>query len=336
MPDRAIDATTGYYDVRYHDHERLIATAVLNTDAGPVLVDPGPTVSIDGLKKGLAADGYGWGDVHALLLTHIHLDHAGATGTIAARVAEAGGRAEVYVHERGAPHLVRPERLLRSARRIYGGDMDRLWGAFEAVPEAAVRPLQGGERLEVGGRALRVAYTPGHAQHHVSYLDVASGTALVGDVAGMRVAGADVILPVAPPPDVDLPAWRESLERVRAWAPDRLLLTHFGAHADVDAHLDRMRERLEATAEAVRASLRDGPRSEGARSKGVRSEGAGRKRADAERAEAFARQELDHVRVHVEDETSRSAYERFGQPRESWHGLARYWRTRSAAAPETP
>jgi glyoxylase-like metal-dependent hydrolase (beta-lactamase superfamily II) len=331
MPDRAIDATTGYYDVRYHDHERLIATAVLDSDAGPVLVDPGPTASIDGLEAGLARDGYGWGDVHALLLTHIHLDHAGATGTIAARVAEAGGRVEVYVHERGAPHLVRPERLLRSARRIYGDDMDRLWGAFEAVPEASIHPLQGGEALEVGGRALRVAYTPGHAQHHVSYLDAESGTALVGDVAGMRVAGADVILPVAPPPDVDLPAWRESLRQVRAWAPDRLLLTHFGAHADVDAHLDRMRERLEATAEAVRASLRKG--GDGGNGAAGRADADP---ADDERAAAFAEEELEHVRAHVEDEITRSAYERFGQPRASWHGLARYWRTRSAAAPEAP
>jgi len=303
MEASAIDATTRYVDTQYLGHSHLIAAALLETDDGLLVVDPGPTTSLETLTDALEADGDRWDDVHALLLTHIHLDHAGAAGTIVDRAPHV----QVYVHERGAPHLVRPERLLASAQRIYGNDMDRLWGAFEPVPEGNVHSLQGGEALTLGGRTLDVAYTPGHAQHHVSYLDERSGTAFIGDVGGMRVAGSTTVLPVMPPPDVDLAAWHDSIDRVRQWAPERLFVTHFGPHTDVDRHLDVMDEEIDAFADKVEATL----------------DAVDRDGRDAV-AQRFSDREIERMRATTE-ERFWDAYEQFGQPRESWYGLARYW-----------
>jgi glyoxylase-like metal-dependent hydrolase (beta-lactamase superfamily II) len=276
----------------------------METGAGLVLVDPGPTTALETLTEKLLGAGYAWDDVHAVLLTHIHLDHAGATGTI---VGEAPG-VRVYVHERGAPHMRRPERLLRSARRIYGDDMDRLWGDFEPVPEDNVVALSGGETLDLGGRTVDVAYTPGHAQHHVSYLDATSGTAFIGDVGGMRVAGCDYVVPVMPPPDVDLSGWSESLDQILEWDPDRVFLTHFGPHDDVERHVTVMAERLDAFAETVRHTLDDANH-----------------HSDDDLAARFAETENARMRSAT-PEAFWTAYERFGQPRDTWYGLARYWR----------
>jgi len=224
-----------------------------------VLVDPGPSSCLETLLAAL--DGR---RPRALLLTHIHLDHAGASGSLARLFPEL----EVYVHERGARHMADPQRLLDSARRLYGDDMDRLWGVFEPVPSERLRPLTGGEVLELGDRRFEVAYTPGHASHHVSYLH--DGTAFVGDVGGVRIAPQTPPFPPTPPPDIDLDLWHRSLEVVAAWAPERLAMTHFGASQDVEwqlaevgARLDRIAELArqldsERWIEAVRAELRDG------------------------------------------------------------------------------
>jgi glyoxylase-like metal-dependent hydrolase (beta-lactamase superfamily II) len=171
-----------------------------------------------------------------LALTHIHLDHAGASGSLLERFPEA----EVWVHESGAPHLIDPRRLLRSAGRLYGADMERLWGEVLPVPADRLRVLAGGERL----MPFRVAYTPGHASHHVSYLHEASGRAFTGDVAGVRIGEGPVLAPT-PPPDIDLRAWRASLDLIEGWRPQSLALMHFGAYEDVGVHLEALRERLE-------------------------------------------------------------------------------------------
>jgi glyoxylase-like metal-dependent hydrolase (beta-lactamase superfamily II) len=307
MPYRSIDATTWFYDTEYQGHRFLIATGVLETEAGLLLIDPGPTPVLDTLETKLEEDGFSWEDVHAVLLTHIHLDHAGASGSLVERAPHV----QVAVHERGARHMVNPERLLRSARRIYGDRMEALWGAFLPVPEANVKVLSGDETLTFGTRTLDVTYTPGHAQHHVSYFDEASGTAFIGDVGGMRVTGADYVLPVMPPPDVDLAAWTESLDRVRAWSPARLFLTHFGPHNDVKQHLEQMDARVDAFAQSVRAML-----------------DAADDEDDERLARRFAAQELDRMQATT-DERFWTAYEQFGQPRDSWYGLARYWRKQS-------
>jgi glyoxylase-like metal-dependent hydrolase (beta-lactamase superfamily II) len=212
---------------------------------GEALVDPGPESSLATLLEALGGE-----RPRALLLTHIHLDHAGASGSLVERWPDL----EVYVHERGAPHLARPERLLESARRLYGEDMDRLWGEVVPVPERNLNVLSGGEKL-LGGR-FEVAYTPGHASHHVSYLHD-DGTAFVGDAGGVRITPESLTIPPTPPPDIDVEAWHESIERIRAWRPERLAITHFGASADVDAQLDELARRLDAWAEWAREEEQD-------------------------------------------------------------------------------
>jgi glyoxylase-like metal-dependent hydrolase (beta-lactamase superfamily II) len=196
-----------------------------------VIVDPGPSSSLAALEPALAAH-----PPRALALTHIHLDHAGAAGTLARRFPEL----EVWVHERGARHLADPSRLLDSATRLYGDQMERLWGEVLPVPAERLRVLHGGERLG----PFSVAYTPGHASHHVSYLHEPSGRAFTGDVAGVRIDGGRVLAPT-PPPDIDLRAWRASLDLLEEWAPRSLAVTHFGGYEDVAAQLAALRAHLD-------------------------------------------------------------------------------------------
>ena len=196
-----------------------------------VIVDPGPASSVPNLLEGL--DGF---VPRAILLTHVHLDHASASGVLM----ELWPEAELWVHEAGAPHMIDPERLIASATRLYGDRMEELWGEIRPVEADRVRVLAGGE--EIGD--WEVAYTPGHARHHVSYLHRPSMTAFTGDVAGMRI-GEGPVLPPTPPPDIDLPAWRDSLEAIDAWEPSMLALTHFGTYENVDDHLGALRSNLE-------------------------------------------------------------------------------------------
>jgi glyoxylase-like metal-dependent hydrolase (beta-lactamase superfamily II) len=198
---------------------------------GEVIVDPGPSSCLGALLAVLERH-----PPRVLALTHIHLDHGGATGSLLRRFPNA----EVWVHERGAGHLIDPAKLLRSATRLYGADMGRLWGEMLPVPAECVRVLRGGEHLG----DFQVAYTPGHASHHVCYLHEPSGRAFTGDVTGVRIDGGCVLAPT-PPPDVDLRAWRASLELGEAWRPRSLALTHFGSYDDVADHLAALREQLE-------------------------------------------------------------------------------------------
>ncbi len=214
---------------------------------GEVLVDPGPTLGLGHVLEQL--DGY---EPRAILLTHIHFDHAGGAGTLAQRFP----RAEVYVHERGAPHLVDPARLWASAAQLYGEqNMLSLWGEFEPVPQDRLRVLRGGETLAFGDDRFDVLYTPGHAKHHVTYLH--DGTAFAGDVAGVRIDTATPTLPPTPPPDIDIDAWQRSIELIRSRGPGRLALTHFGAYDDTERQLGELSERLTRWAEAARTQSRD-------------------------------------------------------------------------------
>lgn len=214
---------------------------------GDVLVDPGPTRSLDNVLAALD----GW-QPRAILLTHIHFDHAAATGTLMRLFPEL----EVYVHERGAPHMVNPERLWASAARVFGADrMLEMWGEFEPVPEARMHVLSGGETLRLGADTFAVAYTPGHAKHHVCYLH--EGTAFVGDVAGVRIAPGLPVLPPTQPPDIDVEAWHRSVALVRDWRPERLAITHFGLCEDPPAQLDELEARLDQWAQAARRDDRD-------------------------------------------------------------------------------
>src|SRR3954471_2282425 len=197
-----------------------------------VLIDPGPAATVDTLLRKLD------GQVpRAIAATHIHLDHSGAAGTLAREWPDV----EVYVHERGARHLADPEKLLSSAARLYGDEMDRLWGETLPVTEDRLRVLGDEGEIEDG---FRYAYTPGHASHHVSYLHTASGTAFTGDAAGVRIADGPVSAPT-PPPDVDLEAWRTSIERIESWRPAAVAPTHFGRFEDVAEHLAGLRAYLD-------------------------------------------------------------------------------------------
>jgi glyoxylase-like metal-dependent hydrolase (beta-lactamase superfamily II) len=222
-------------DVRQLGHERLICCYLV----GDVLIDCGPASRVQTLLEEL-------GDTRprALALTHIHLDHAGAAGTLVERWPDL----EVWVHERGAPHMIDPSRLLASATRLYGEDMQRLWGEFLAVPEGNLRVLHGGENLE----GLQVAYTPGHASHHVSYWHPHSATAFVGDVGGVRAAPSAYVLAPTPPPDIDVELWQASIARVREWHPERLAIAHFGFCDDATAQLDGVASALEHSASLAR------------------------------------------------------------------------------------
>jgi len=223
-------------DVMHQGREKVICC----WEVDGVLVDPGPGITEETLVAAL--DGL---EPRALLLTHIHFDHAGATGALVRRWPDI----PVYVHERGAPHIVDPSRLVSSAGRLYGGDegLKRLWGEMVPVPEANLRVLTGGER-DVEG-AFRVEYTPGHASHHVCFLHEPSGWAFVGDVAGARIPPHEFTIAPTPPPDIDVAAWERSIALVRGWNPTGLGLTHFGPAEDVDAQLDRCLEALHAQVE---------------------------------------------------------------------------------------
>jgi glyoxylase-like metal-dependent hydrolase (beta-lactamase superfamily II) len=274
-------------DVHHIGTERVICC----WQVGEVLVDPGPESSLQTLLEALGDE-----VPRALLLTHIHLDHAGGTGALVRR----WPHLEVWVHEVGAPHLVDPSKLLTSAARLYGDDMERLWGEVLPVPEENVRTLAGGESIH----GFRVAYTPGHASHHVSYLHAASGRAFVGDVAGVRIPPSDLVMAPTPPPDIDLEAWSESLDAVAAWEPASLGLTHFGAVEEPGPQL-----------EAVRAWLRDWA-----------------PRARELDEEGFVAAVSETIAAHADRETA-VALAQAAPPDQLYKGLERYWRKREALRP---
>lgn len=297
-----------YVDLDFLGRQRVIATAILQGPRGVALVDPGPATCLDTLRSSLEHRGIGIGDLTALLLTHIHLDHAGTTGLLLKENPDIA----VYVHELGAPHLVDPAKLLASAGRLYGDDMERLWGKVLPVPESNVRRLQGGEHIGVADRELEVAYVPGHASHHVGYFDRSSGVAFVGDTAGVRTGTELFAMPPTPPPDIDVEKWEQSIGLIREWRPATLFMTHFGPHEDVDAHLDVFLRHLDAMKEMARASLS--------------LEGD-----DNQRMNAFAAEMRIYLQRHVSP--SEAALYDYAAPLTlCWLGLARYWRKRGVGA----
>ncbi|MBA2476809.1 MAG: MBL fold metallo-hydrolase [Actinobacteria bacterium] len=273
-----------------HGAERVIGVYLLETDEGPALFDCGPTSCLPTLEQRLEERGLVLTELRHLLLSHIHLDHAGAAGAL---VREHPGL-QVHVSGIGAPHLVDPSRLERSARRLYGDAFDTLWGELAPVPQENVRI--------VGDRAagLDCFATPGHASHHVSYLD-AEGTLFAGDALGVRIQPSRHIMPVSPPPDVDLEAWARTLDEVEQRAPERLAPIHFGTIDDPREHIPRLREALARWAGRVRDGVSE--------DEFVRT----------------ARAELER------DEGGHSAYEHAAPLWQSYAGLRRYWDKRAEA-----
>ena len=294
----------GYIDVTFMGFPRVIATAVLQGPGGVALIDPGPSTCLDTLRASLEERGMTVADVKAVLLTHIHLDHAGATGSLVKENPEIA----VYVHEQGAPHMVSPEKLLASAGRLYGDQLETLWGEFAPIPEANIRSLTGGERIDVSDRQLDVVYLPGHASHHVGYFDSASGVAFVGDTAGIRLGTELFATPPTPPPDIDVEAWVQSVELIRNRHPSTLFVTHFGPHEDVSAHLDAFLEHLASAKDLARTILE--------------SDGT-----DEDKASEFTHQmQLYIQRFMPAQQTDLFNGAPLGPLSLGWLGLRRYWR----------
>jgi glyoxylase-like metal-dependent hydrolase (beta-lactamase superfamily II) len=270
-------------DVLHLGRDRVICAY----EVDGLIVDPGPASCVETL-----IDRLGPVEPRGLLLTHIHLDHAGATGVLCRRYPNL----TVYVHERGARHLIDPSKLLESAGRLHGDAMWELWGEVAPAPEERLRPLAGGETVE----GFRVAYTPGHASHHVCYLHEDSGDAYVGDVAGVRIPPFDHTVAPTPPPDIDIEAWFDSLHTVASWNPHSLCLTHFGPVTDVADQLHRIRHALTESADSARV------------------DGEERFIARLERGLAEA---TDPATVEV--------FEQAAPPDQLYQGLARYWRKKA-------
>jgi glyoxylase-like metal-dependent hydrolase (beta-lactamase superfamily II) len=270
-------------DVMHMDRDRVICAY----EQDGLIVDPGPASAVETLLENLRPT-----EPRGLLLTHIHLDHAGATGVLCRRFPDL----QVYVYENGAPHLVDPSKLLKSAGRLYGDDMWELWGEVAPVPEDRIHALRGGEGID----GFRVAYTPGHASHHVCYLHEDSGDAYVGDVAGVRIPPYELTVAPTPPPDIDVEAWLDSLHTVASWNPQSLCLTHFGRVTDVAEHLHRMRSTLVDSADSARLDGEEG---------------------------FIAR--LEARMSDATDPATVEAFEQAAPPDQLYMGLERYWRKKA-------
>jgi glyoxylase-like metal-dependent hydrolase (beta-lactamase superfamily II) len=271
-------------DLNFGGRPHAVGVYVVDTDDGLALFDCGPTSTMPALEAGLAEHGLRVEDIRHLMLSHIHLDHAGAAGPLVRR----HPGLTVWVSEVGAPHLVDPSRLERSARRLYGESFDTLWGELAPVPEDNVRIAKGDV---LGWESFP---TIGHASHHVSYFR--DGTLLAGDAAGVRMPGASYVLPVSPPPDVDVEGWHATVDAIRAHEPERLALIHFGVHDDVGAHLDRLELELDRWAQRVHDGMEQ------------------QDFVDAARADAGVDADL---------------YDRVAPFWQSWHGMKRYWEKRT-------
>ncbi len=228
-------------DLDFMGTEHVIASFLLLGEGSAALVETGPTTCLGRLTGGLEGHGVSPEDVRQVFLTHIHLDHAGASGHLARLMPNA----TFYVHEVGYPHMVDPSKLLKSATRIYGERMDELWGEARPVPEDRLEVLEGGEELEAAGGALVARYTPGHAYHHLAYLEPESGALFAGDVAGIRLPGQSYVRPPTPPPEIDVEAWTQSIGLIRQLSPGSLCPTHFGRFDGVERHLVELEQRLQ-------------------------------------------------------------------------------------------
>ncbi len=278
-------------DLHHQGAERVIGSYLLETEDGPALFDCGPSSCVERLERGLRERGVELGEIRHLVLSHIHLDHAGAAGVLVRKNPEL----QVHVSEIGAPHLVDPSRLEASARRLYGDTFDTLWGELAPVPRPNVHVV----RDRVLG--LECFPSPGHARHHVCYLNE-EGTLYAGDAAGVRIQPDPFVLPPTPPPDFDLEAWNQTIDEIERRRPQRLALIHFGVAADPDRHLAELRRRLMDWVSLVGSGVTEAEFSDS-----VRHE------------------------LHADRKSDAEAYERAMPFWQSYAGLKRYWEQRRAA-----
>jgi glyoxylase-like metal-dependent hydrolase (beta-lactamase superfamily II) len=246
---------TTVFDTNWMGRPRSIAAVLLESDGHRAILDPGPASTLPTLRQLLDARGIGVSDLNAILLTHIHLDHAGATGALIRE----NPNLEVYVHKAGLLHMADPTKLLASAERLWPGELQHQFGETRPVPFGNLRMLKGGETLSLGSRNLEVVHTPGHASHHVSYFDSSDGTAFVGDTTGFHIEGEPYVVPVAPPPDIDIEIWNASLNAIAERNPTRLFLTHFGYSNNPAEHIAEYRKNLQRWTALAAEILRSTP-----------------------------------------------------------------------------
>jgi glyoxylase-like metal-dependent hydrolase (beta-lactamase superfamily II) len=294
-------------DMNWVGRPHSIASALLESAGHRAIIDPGPESTYATLREHLHSRGLSPEQLDAVLLTHIHLDHAGASGSLVRE----NPRLAVYVHNLGAPHMIDPSRLLASATRLWPDTLHELFGETLPVPKENLRILEGGETLTFGTRKLDVAYTPGHASHHVSYFDASEEVAFVGDTTGIRIDNGPYILPATPPPDINLEIWEDSFVTVLARRPSRLFLTHFGYAGNPEQHIDQFRRGLHHWAELAAEVLRSSADETKAKETFVA-------RAQAEMQEQLGAEEADHHAFTAGLDLS-------------FLGLARYLRKRAQA-----
>jgi glyoxylase-like metal-dependent hydrolase (beta-lactamase superfamily II) len=253
--------TSGCYliDLKFLGNENVIAAYLLYDGKEAALIEVGPGSTINNLIEGIQATGVPFDAIRHLIVTHIHLDHAGALGTLAQQLPNA----KVYVHPVGAPHLIDPTKLINSAARLYGSLMGVLWGEILPVPEERIVILQDGQTFQVAGRTLTAYDTPGHARHHHAYWEPQNGLLFAGDAAGVRLPGYTYVRPPTPPPELDLEAWYESLQCLQQLPIRQLCLTHFGAFENtpdfsIAQHFDELKTRLHSWGEVILKQIEAG------------------------------------------------------------------------------
>jgi glyoxylase-like metal-dependent hydrolase (beta-lactamase superfamily II) len=226
-------------DLNFQNRMQTIASYLIRAHDGIVLIESGPGSTLSALEAGLAKEGLSPRDVTHVLLTHIHLDHAGAAGWLSRQ------GAQIYVHPNGAPHLLNPEKLIASATRIYGDRMETLWGEFLPVAENRLTVPQDADEIVIGNMKFVAVNTPGHAEHHYSYLF--EDVCFSGDVGGVRIPGYPYLRVPMPPPELHFGRWRESIARLRGLKFSRIAPTHFGIFDDADWQLTELQKNLDAT-----------------------------------------------------------------------------------------
>jgi glyoxylase-like metal-dependent hydrolase (beta-lactamase superfamily II) len=237
-------------DLNFRDTPNTIASYLVVGPGGPVLIETGPGSTLTTLHKRLAEHGYRPGDIKYVLVSHIHLDHAGAAGWWAQQ------GSQVFVHRVGAPHLIDPSKLLSSAGRIYGDQMHPLWGETLPAPAKHVTSVSDGDRINIAGLAFKAIDTPGHAYHHHVYL--LERVAFSGDAAGIHIPGPSFVDLPAPPPEFNLELWLQSVDRQCALDVEAIYPTHFGRVDDWREHLSAFRELLQEASAFIRRWLIDG------------------------------------------------------------------------------
>jgi glyoxylase-like metal-dependent hydrolase (beta-lactamase superfamily II) len=298
-------------DLHWAGHPRSIASALLRSEHESALIDPGPASTLSTLRRQLEKHGLHVSGLTAIFLTHIHLDHSAATGALVRE----NPNLRVYVHSNGLAHMIDPSKLLQSATRLFGGDLQSMFGVFLPVPAANLHVLHGGEIVTLGARQLQVHYTPGHASHHVTYFDPAESIAFVGDTTGISIDGHPFVLPVTPPPDISIELWDASLEAIAALHPKRLFLTHFSFSDNPVAHLAAYRERLHRWSEFSGSLLARNLQESDAAHRFA-------KEVAAEAAQFLSPEELSHYLLN-------------GALNLSWFGLARYHRKRAESSTQS-